>query len=229
MKLHKPKTVFACSMTILTLSTTAVPSLNTAVYATENNFQTTAQIKSWEDKTIAELINEATPTFSNLNLPLTINEKAGSQNAIASALEKKVMTMTVREVQNNIESLMKEFDGANYSSRNVAGVGGKIQNGGWNMYYKSSAGKKSVYNFYDRLVIGAAGNVLYNVIVDTLATTCGITVAGAVIIAISNLISLELIRKSASARGLVSGHGNTGTIRVTLSDELWSSKYNASW
>lgn len=148
---------------------------------------------------------------------------------IATALELKVMYMTVKDVKNHIEELLKEFDGASYGSRAVAGVGGKLQNGGWNMYYNTSTGKTSVYNFYDRLVMGAGGSVLYSAVLDALAITCGITVAGAVIIAICNLIAGELVRKTASARGLVSSHGNTGTVRVTLTDELRSSKYNASW
>lgn len=212
------------SMAIVTLATPLVPSLSSVVYASDSENQKVTQVNNFEDKTIAELMNDAQLRYSS-SLPNT----PSTQNSIATAFEKKVMNMTVKDVKNNINDLMKEFDGASYNSRAVAGVGGKLQNGGWNMYYNTSTGKTSVYNFYDRLVMGAGGSVLYSAILDALAFTCGITVAGAVIVAICNLIAGELVRKTASARGLVSSHGNTGTVRVTLTDELWSSKYNASW
>lgn len=212
------------SMAIVTLATPLVPSLSSVVYASDSENQKVTQVNNFEDKTIAELMNDAQLRYSS-SLPNT----PSTQNSIATAFEKKVMNMTVKDVKNNINDLMKEFDGASYNSRAVAGVGGKLQNGGWNMYYNTSTGKTSVYNFYDRLVMGAGGSVLYSAILDALAVTCGITVAGAVIVAICNLIAGELVRKTASARGLVSSHGNTGTVRVTLTDELWSSKYNASW
>lgn len=224
MNINKLKMLLTISMAIVTLATPLVPSLSSVVYASDSENQKVTQVNNFEDKTIAELMNDAQLRYSS-SLPNT----PSTQNSIATAFEKKVMNMTVKDVKNNINDLMKEFDGASYNSRAVAGVGGKLQNGGWNMYYNTSTGKTSVYNFYDRLVMGTGGNLLYTVILDTLAATCGITVAGAVIIAICNLIAGELVRKTASARGLVSSHGNTGTVRVTLTDELWSSKYNASW
>ncbi|MDB7086236.1 hypothetical protein PM729_00850 [Enterococcus mundtii] len=224
MNINKLKMLLTTSMAIVTLATPLVPSLSSVVYASDSENQKVTQVNNFEDKTIAELMNDAQLRYSS-SLPNT----PSTQNSIATAFEKKVMNMTVKDVKNNINDLMKEFDGASYNSRAVAGVGGKLQNGGWNMYYNTSTGKTSVYNFYDRLVMGAGGSVLYSAILDALAVTCGITVAGAVIVAICNLIAGELVRKTASARGLVSSHGNTGTVRVTLTDELWSSKYNASW
>ncbi|MGL9892007.1 hypothetical protein IGJ19_000138 [Enterococcus sp. DIV1368b] len=226
MNINKLKMLLTTSMAIVTLATPLVPSLSSVVYASDSENQKVTQVNNFEDKTIAELMNEAQLRYSSSILPNTI---ASTQNTIATDFEQKVMNMTVKDVKNHMDELMEEFDGASYGSRAVAGVGGKLQNGGWNMYYNTSTGKTSVYNFYDRLVMGTGGNLLYTVILDTLAATCGITVAGAVIIAICNLIAGELVRKTASARGLVSSHGNTGTVRVTLTDELWSSKYNASW
>lgn len=224
MKINKFQVLLTTSIAIVTLATPLVPSLSSVVYASDSENQKVVQVKKFEDKTIAELMNDAQLRYSS-SLPNT----PSTQNSVATAFEKKVMNMTVKDVKNNINDFLKEFDGASYSSRAVAGVGGKLQNGGWNMYYNTSTGKTSVYNFYDRLVMGAGGSVLYSAILDALAVTCGITVAGAVIVAICNLIAGELVRKTASARGLVSSHGNAGTVRVTLTDELWSSKYNASW
>lgn len=205
------------------------PIFSTVASASEPTEKTSVTMeKSFEQKTIAELTAEATERYRILGIETTAPQE-GLQNEIAKALEAKVMNMTVAEVQANMSDLMKEFEGAAYQSARVAGVGGVFQNGGWNMYYNSSSGKKAVYNFYNRLVLGTGGNAIYNVILDALAATCGITPQGAIVIAIGNLVAGALVAKAISARGLVTNHGNVGTVRVILSDQLWSSTYNAKW
>lgn len=218
------KIIGATLLTSIALSGALSPSATAVAYAAESNIHVT---RSFEDKTIAELSQEAADRqqLKSSDLSQSVNQQAIA-NSNAKKLESKIMNMTVQEVKENLPELMKEFDGAGYLSRAVSGLGTKLANGGWNMYYKTQAGRSAVYNFYDRIFYAAAGNDLYNVIVDALAVACGVTVAGAIILAITGFIAGAVTIKVSNARGLVSSHGNTGTVRVTLSDELWSSKYD---
>lgn len=114
--------------------------------------------------------------------------------------------------------LFNKYEGAELLA---GGIGQRIQNGGWNVYYNTSTGKQTARTAYNGMYVGWSGSG------GTAATGVG-WIAGAIFGAIggANLYFADFAK---TCRDQIDSHGNTGTARMTLTEARWSATYDYRW
>lgn len=124
--------------------------------------------------------------------------------------------------------LMNKYDGAVATTRK-GGVSQRIQNGGWNVYYKTSNGKQTARTAYNGMYVAWAGNVGASGAAGAWALATGIGwIAGVIFGAVASANGF-FASLSKTCRDQIDRHGNTGTARMTLTEARWAAKYDNRW
>ncbi|EGP4999162.1 TPA: hypothetical protein QFK26_002392 [Enterococcus faecium] len=124
--------------------------------------------------------------------------------------------------------LMNKYDGAVATTRK-GGVSQRIQNGGWNVYYKTSNGKQTARTAYNGMFVAWSGNAGASGVAAAWATATGIGWIAGVIFGAIGGANAYLASLSKTCRDQIDSHGNTGTARMTLTEARWSANYDNRW
>lgn len=226
---------FIASVTLVSFIS---PTLATTAQARERAQQETVYAE--DNRTLGEIavhgqqISEVTKSTSVLTNSAT---EQVEMNDLAVEMNRELSNMTMEEVLENIEEILQKFDGAEFHMnvidarlRTPAGVAIRIQNGGWNTFYNSAAGRQAVHRLFDRIAIGAGTAGALSAIVATAAKASGVGIPAGVLGVIASILSGGVVARSLGAANLVSRNGNVGTVRVTLTQHLWSRTFdNTRW
>lgn len=124
--------------------------------------------------------------------------------------------------------LMNKYDGAVATTRK-GGVSQRIQNGGWNVYYKTSNGKQTARTAYNGMFVAWSGNAGASGVASAWTSATGIGwIAGVIFGAVAGA-NAYFASLSKTCRDQIDSHGNTGTARMTLTEARWSAKYDNRW
>ncbi|PTO35347.1 hypothetical protein [Enterococcus mundtii] len=126
------------------------------------------------------------------------------------------------------EYLFSKYDGAAmYSVR--ANIGQRLQNGGWNIYYNTAAGKQTARTGYNGMYVAASGGAVASAVLAKFTSATGVGIIGGVAALLVGLVAGKFASYSKTCRDSIDKNGNTGTARITLTEARWSSTYDYRW
>ena len=134
----------------------------------------------------------------------------------------------VLNLEDQTAYILEKYDGAVASTRQ-GGVTQRIQNGGWNVYYKTSSGKQTARTAYNGMYVAWYANGGTAAVAAAWAAATGIGwIAGVIFGGIAG-VNKHFGDFTKTCRDEIDSHGNTGTARMTLTEARWSSKYDNRW
>ncbi|EMF0242575.1 hypothetical protein ACG7HM_001485 [Enterococcus hirae] len=152
------------------------------------------------------------------------------KNAKWVALEQELATPQYQVAskanpESTAQYILNKYEGAEAFA---AGLGQRIQNGGWNVYYNTASGKQTARTAYNGMYVAAAGTGSLATALAKFSTSAGSVVIGAAAL-LAGIAMGALHLYSKDCRDKIDNHGNTGTARITLTESRWSSKYDNRW
>lgn len=203
-QLFQPIKLATFLFSLLLIVSTFSASEATLVYATDINSEekiSEANDVVKNDKWV-EMEKEATAIYFQRESTLTPDEKAAY--------------------------LINKYDGAVATTRK-GGVSQRIQNGGWNVYYKTGTGKQTARTAYNGMYTAWRANAGSSGVAAAWATATGVGWIAGVIFGAIGGTNAYLASLSKTCRDQIDSHGNTGTARMTLTEARWSAKYDNRW
>ncbi|MDR2833955.1 MAG: hypothetical protein LBV67_09590 [Streptococcaceae bacterium] len=108
--------------------------------------------------------------------------------------------------------------------------GTRLQNGGVNFFYNTAKGKSNLISAFNEGIKAANNAATASTIVQMFGTAAGAPILPA---AVTNFLvqsgTAWLKNNLTTMKNRVNANGNTGTVRVTLTEVRWSSKYDNKW
>lgn len=152
------------------------------------------------------------------------------KNAKWVALEQELATPQYQVAskanpESTAQYILNKYEGAEAFA---AGLGQRIQNGGWNVYYNTASGKQTARTAYNGMYVADAGTGSLATALAKFSTSAGSVVIGAAAL-LAGIAMGALHLYSKDCRDKIDNHGNTGTARITLTESRWSSKYDNRW
>ncbi|PQF01904.1 hypothetical protein CUS95_10935 [Enterococcus faecium] len=153
-------------------------------------------------------------------------EKEMASIAFKRSLETITRTNNIEQAKAFAEYFLKKYEGA---EMRTSGYGERIQNGGWNIFYQTAAGKQAVRTAYNILFVQSSAGVALSGILAaiTKATLLGVGVAIAALL--SGMVLNTIASRSRFCRDRIDANGNRGTGRITLTEARWSATYDFRW
>ncbi|EOH88786.1 hypothetical protein [Enterococcus villorum] len=180
------------------------PTVSTIVYADEGDISTT--------------VDQASEVIKNDKWVAMEQETATMQFKLSSELNPEAAS----------QYLFDKYDGAEmYSVR--AGIGQRLQNGGWNVYYNTASGKQTARTGYNGMYVAAAGGATASGILAAFAKASGVGLLAGVAAGFLAATAGKLASYAVTCRDNIDKHGNTGTARIALTEARWSSSYDYRW
>ncbi len=164
---------------------------------------------------------------------LTVPEASSTEvvkNAKWVALEQEMATPQYQVAskanpEGTARYILNKYEGAEAFA---AGLGQRIQNGGWNVYYNSASGKQTARTSYNGMYVAAAGAGSLSTVLAKFSASGGAVIVGAAAL-LAGIAMGALSVYSKDCRDNIDNHGNTGTARITLTESRWSSQYDHRW
>lgn len=178
-------------------------------------------------------------TGSTVSFASEVNESANEDVLVANDKWKQMVretntpefkmvlnTRTPEQKKVIAQNILEKYDGAEIKATDW---GQRLQNGGWNVYYKSAAKKQVTRTAYNGMGVIAKGGGGASAILGSFAVDSGVAAVAGVAAFVAAFILKTFGEYCHGCRDNVDAHGNTGTARITLTEHRWNKEYNHAW